>query len=158
MQRSRTHAAAASTADEIAAFTAASRDLVGVALRSIAPEDLTVPQFRLLLVLHEKGTASSSNVARALGLAPSSVTRMADRLVEAGQVARGASPEHRGVVTLSLTTAGNAVVDRVLERRRTELAAVLDCLSPELRAACAEGLRAVHDLLGGDSSIAPVLL
>jgi DNA-binding MarR family transcriptional regulator len=143
---------------EVDAFAAATRDLVGVALRSIAPEGVTVPQFRLLLVLHEQGRTSSSAVARTLGLAPSSVTRLADRLVVAGLAERGGVPEHRGVVTLSLRPAGTLLVLRVLQRRVDELAAVLDCLEPGLRTAAAEALRTVHDLLGANQAIGPVVL
>ena len=91
---------------EVDIFVAVTRDLVGVALRSIAPESISVPQFRLLLTLHEQGRLPSAQVARTLEIAPSSVTRLADRLVAAGLVDRGGIPEHRGVVALSLRPAG----------------------------------------------------
>lgn len=143
---------------EVDAFVAVTRDLVGVALRSVAPEGISVPQFRLLLVLHEQGRASSAHVARTLGLAPSSVTRLADRLVVAGLVERVGVPEHRGVVALSLLPAGSELVLRVLQRRFDELAAVLDCLEPALRAAAAAALRTVHDLVGENQAIGPAVL
>lgn len=146
------------TSSEVGAFVAVTSDLVGVALRSIAPEDVTVPQFRLLLALHEQGRSPSAQVARSLDLAPSSVTRLADRLVTAGLIERGSVPEHRGVVALSLRPAGSALVERVLQRRVDELSAVLDCLSPRARAAAAEALRTVHDLLGEDRAIGSVVL
>lgn len=143
---------------EVDAFAAATRDLVGVALRSIAPEGVTTPQFRLLLALHEHDAVPSAQMARTLGLAASSITRLADRLVASGLVRRGGVPEHRGVVTLSLTGAGKELVGRVIHRRHTELSGVLDCLTPQTRAAAAEALRAIHELLGQDESIGQVLL
>ncbi len=143
---------------ELGAFVAATRDLAGVALRSVGPEDVTVPQFRLVLALHERGPVSSAEVARTLALAPSSVTRLADRLVARGLIARGGVPEHRGVVELSLTPSGDELVHRVIGRREAELAGVLDCLTPEARAAAAEALWAIHDLLGRDESIGSVVL
>lgn len=154
MQRSATNA----SPTEVDAFVAIASDLVGVALRSIAPEDVTVPQFRLLLALHKQGPVSSAQMARTLELAPSSVTRLADRLVVSGLIERGGIPEHRGVVTLSLLPAGSALVDRVLQRRIDELSAVLDCLAPSVRAGGAEALRTVHDLLGENRSIGSVVL
>ena len=65
--------------------------LAGVALRSLDVLDsaVTLPQFRLLAVLADLGPAPSGRAARALGLDPSTVTRLADRMVAAGHVARG---------------------------------------------------------------------
>src|ERR1700683_4099809 len=84
---------------------AAPRVLAGVALRSLDVLDaaVTLPQFRLLAVLADLGPVPSGQAARALGLDPSTVSRLADRMVGAGHVARGTDPHHRGVVTLELT-------------------------------------------------------
>src|SRR5690349_17528884 len=41
--------------DELSAFEVATRDLVGVALRSVEQLEISLPQFRLLLVLQERG-------------------------------------------------------------------------------------------------------
>ena len=82
--------------------------LTGVALRSLDVLDgvVTLAQFRLLAVLADLGRARSAQVARALGLDASTVTRLADRLVAAGHVIRGSDPAHRSVVTLELTASG----------------------------------------------------
>ena len=66
--------------EDLRAFEVAIRDLVGVALRSIEGGDVevTLPQLRLLMVLSEEGTVSSSQAARALGVAASTVTRLAE--------------------------------------------------------------------------------
>ena len=142
---------------EVDVFVAVTRDLVGVALRSIAPEGVTVPQFRVLLVLHDQGQSPSAQVARMLGLVPSSVTRLASRLVTAGLVERSPVPQHRGVVALSLQPAGTRLVLRVMQRRVDELTAVLACLPAQARASAAETLRDVHDLLGKNEAIGPML-
>ena len=90
------------------ALQAATRMLAGVALRSLEALDsaVTLPQFRLLAVLADLGPVPSGQAARTLGLDPSTVTRLADRMVAAGHVARGTAPQHRGVVTLTLTPSG----------------------------------------------------
>ena len=142
---------------EVDAFVAVTRDLVGVALRSIAPEGVTVTQFRVLLVLHDQGQSPSAQVARMLGVVPSSVTRLASRLVTAGLVERSPVPQHRGVVALSLQPAGTRLVLRVMQRRVDELTAVLACLPAQARASAAETLRDVHDLLGKNEAIGPML-
>jgi DNA-binding MarR family transcriptional regulator len=49
---------------------------------------------------------------------PSTVTRLADRLVAAGHVMRGSDPGNRAVVTLELTDSGRNLVARVVSWRR----------------------------------------
>jgi DNA-binding MarR family transcriptional regulator len=144
-------------AGEVEAFQAAARDLVGVALRSLETLDgeVTLPQFRLLLTVADLGRASSSQVARALGLGPSSVTRLADRLHASGHLVRGTDAAHRGVVTLELSERGRQVVTQVLAWRQHELERLLGLLPPEQRAATAAGLRAFHQAVGDTYTAGP---
>jgi DNA-binding MarR family transcriptional regulator len=132
------------------AFEVATRDLVGVALRSLDALDCeaTLPQFRLLLVLHDNGRSTCTQVAQAMGVAGSSVTRLAERLNASGHIARGADPANRSIVTLGLTAKGRGLVTQVNAARTRELSRVLDRIDPTARAACADGLRQLHDALG----------
>jgi len=111
---------------------AATRMLAGVALRSldVLGDEVSLPQFRLLVLLGDLGRTRSTQVARALGLDRSSVTRLADRLVAAGHVVRGGHPHNSKLVTLDLTDTGRALVIRVVEWRRRELARILGLLEP----------------------------
>lgn len=138
--------------DELSAFEVATRDLVGVALRSVDQLEVSLPQFRLLLVLHERGTSTSSECAQALGVVGSTVTRLADRLDASGHLTRGSDPTNRSVVTLELTSHGRKLVRQVSTRRRRELSRVLDRLDPAERAACASVLRSFHELLAADDA------
>jgi DNA-binding MarR family transcriptional regulator len=133
--------------DELVAFEVAARDLVGLALRSVEHQGVSLPQFRLLLVLDELGRTSSSRCAHTLGVAASSVTRVADRLHASGHLERRVDPSNRSVVTLELTDSGRRVVQEVTTHRRRELAAVLDRLDAADRSACAAVLRTLHELL-----------
>lgn len=135
------------TADELVAFEAATRDLVGLALRSIERLDVSLPQFRLLLVLHELGRSSSTQCAQSLGVAGSSVTRLADRLHASGHLVRGADPGNRSLVTLELTDAGHRAVQQATSRRRRDLSHVLDRLDPAERARCVATLEKLHEML-----------
>src|ERR1700744_5992590 len=121
---------------------AATRVLAGVALRSLDVLDsaVTLPQFRLLAVLADLGPAPSGRAARALGLDPSTITRLADRMVAAGHVARGTSPRHRGVVTLALTPSGRDLVAAADTWRRRELAQIMSRLTPAEQAAVTASL------------------
>ena len=115
--------ASATFADELRAFQTATRDLVGIALRSleVAAPMVSLPQMRLLLALEESDRTPSARLAESLGVAASSVTRMADRLVAAGYVRRGGDPYNRSVVTLELSASGRRVGARSIHlngRRR----------------------------------------
>jgi DNA-binding MarR family transcriptional regulator len=132
---------------ELQTFETATRDLVGLALRSVDHLEVSLPQFRLLLVLHELGPVSSTQCAEALGVVASSVTRLADRLHASGHLVRGSDPRHRSIVTLQLTDEGRQVVQKVVARRQRELRQVLDQLEPEERSACAAALEALHRAL-----------
>ena len=141
---------AAPTDREIQAFQRAARDLIGVALHSVqaAGEGVSLAQMRVLVALRDLGRCPSSKVAVALGLGPSSITRLADRLASSGHVERGAAANHRGVVTLELTAAGRELVEAVLEWRRQELDRILSRIDPAQRALTAQGLERFHEVVG----------
>ena len=126
------------------------RVLVGVALRSIEVpgEAVSLPQFRLLAVLADLGPTRSGRVARALDLEPSTITRLADRLVASGHVARQSDPLHRGVVTLTLTEQGTELVQQVARWRKEELGRIATRLAPEDRVIATRTLRRMVDAAG----------
>jgi DNA-binding MarR family transcriptional regulator len=134
----------------IETLQAATRVLAGVALRSVDVLDgaVTLPQFRMLAVLAELGRARSVQVARALGLEASTVTRLADRMVAAGHVTRGRDPGHRGVVTLELTASGQDLVRQVAAWREQELSRIFRQLPPAARAQVTTVLRQLVEAAG----------
>jgi len=129
---------------------AATSVLAGVALRSldVLAGAVTLPQFRVLAVLADLGSARSGQVARALGLEASTMTRLADRLVGSGYIVRGSDPGHRGVVTLTLTQAGWELVTRVRDQRHHELTRILTSLAPDDRSTAVRALRLLVEAAG----------
>ena len=127
---------------EIRAFHDAGRDLIGIALRSldVVGGGLSLPKFRMLLVLSELGRVPSVRVAEELGVNASSVSRLADRMVEEGFVNRGTDDHSRSVVTLELSDEGWRLVDRVVAWRHDELGRLLAGIDPELRASATTAL------------------
>ncbi|GLP75210.1 transcriptional regulator [Mycobacterium antarcticum] len=144
------HGTTKTTVEELVSFEVATRDLVGVALRSVDEVGVSLPQARLLLVLAQLGRSTSTECANALGVVGSSVTRLADRLHATGHLVRGADPGNRSVVTLELTTKGRKLVRQVTTRRRRELSRVLDQINPAERAVCATVLRILHERFSED--------
>ncbi|HEX5293533.1 MAG TPA: MarR family winged helix-turn-helix transcriptional regulator [Streptosporangiaceae bacterium] len=144
-------------ADAIEAMQAATRVLAGVALRSVdaLAGAVTLAQYRMLAVLAGTGPARSARVAEALGLEPSTVTRLADRLVAAGHVARGADPGHRSVVTLALTASGRRIVRTADTARRDELSRIFNRMSPADREHLAGALRGLVAAAGEGYGMVP---
>ncbi|MGH3275698.1 MAG: MarR family winged helix-turn-helix transcriptional regulator [Streptosporangiaceae bacterium] len=130
----------------------ATRVLVGVALRSleVLAGAVTLPQYRMLATLADLGPSRSVQVARALGLEASTVTRLADRLVAAGHVRRGVELGHRGVVTLELTSTGQHLVDQVTAWRHEELARILGQLPVDGGAQVTTALRHLAEAAGDE--------
>lgn len=113
----------------------ASRALVGVAARALAAQDLDVslPQFRVLVVLAGGGALPSSTLADQLGVSPSTITRMIDRLVSKDLVARLAAPQDRRQVHVTLTTSGQQLMQQVTRHRRAAIEQILRRMpTPEL--------------------------
>ena len=118
----------------------ASRALLGVIARSLAPvmDTVTLPQFRVLVVLSNFGPLRMGELAQHVGANQSSFSRFADRMVAGGLIARSASPDNRREVIISLTEDGAQVYAEVTGARKREIAVVLEKLSePDLDAVLA---------------------
>jgi DNA-binding MarR family transcriptional regulator len=117
------------------AVLTASRALMGVAVRSIAivEDDLTLVQYRALVLLATRGEQKPSDLAEALGVRPSTGTRLCDRLVTKGFVHRAPSRESRRQITLTVTPAGRALVRAVTARRRKEVIRIVERLPDDER-------------------------
>lgn len=113
----------------------ASRAFVAITARSMgAIGDLTLPQFRALVVLASHGPSTSSDLAAALSVHASTVTRMVDRLAGKGLVERS-TPGDRREVVVTVTGAALEIIDAVSEARRSELATVMSRIPSGRRAA-----------------------
>ena len=140
-------ASSKSTNRELVAFEVATRDLVGVALRSVTDLEVSLPQFRLLWVLDEMGEVGATRCAEELGVAGSSVTRLVDRLHASGHLDRRSDPANRSAVVLALTGVGREVVEQVKQRRRDELTTALARLSRDERERCVAALERLHEVI-----------
>lgn len=115
-----------------AALTA-SRALMGVVARSVAGalEVVTLPQFRVLVVLDNLGSVRMGVLGEAIGARPSTLSRAVDRIVEGGWVKRTAGPASRREIFIELTPSGQDLVTHALEQRRDNIAQILAALSPD---------------------------
>lgn len=108
----------------------ASRALLGIVARSVASalEVVTLPQFRVLVLLSTGGPTRVGTLAEQVGAVPSTFSRSVDRMVAGGWVERSLREGNRREIILDLTSDGRRLVDSVTERRRREIRAVLDTM------------------------------
>lgn len=133
--------------DDVTAVTsavlAASRLLVAVSLRSLAAAEqrVTLPQFRLLVLLDGRGETNLVTLADRLAVNSSTALRMVDRLASRGLVTRRVNPESRREVLLRLTDTGRRIVDEVTARRQEEIATIVARMPARARSGLVRAMR-----------------
>jgi DNA-binding MarR family transcriptional regulator len=117
------------------ALLTASRLLVAVSAHSIATvdENITIPQFRTLVILSNRGPVNLATLAGLLGVKPSAAGQMVDRLVAAGFIDRLPHAASRRELLAALTQRGRKVVRQVTAHRRAEIASIVGKMSPPER-------------------------
>jgi DNA-binding MarR family transcriptional regulator len=119
----------ASPADQpmLDALMALSRAVVGMTTRSLnqVGADVTLTQYRSLVVLASRGPQRTTELAAELGIQPSTATRLCDRLLARGFVRRQPGETDRRVVLVVLTDAGRSLVGQAMSGRRELLTGLL---------------------------------
>ncbi|MGB8197227.1 MAG: MarR family transcriptional regulator [Acidimicrobiales bacterium] len=111
----------------IDAVLLASRALVAVAARSLSDvaDEVTLAQYRTLVVLASLGPQSLAGLADAVRVTPATATRMCDRLVRKKLIVRRTERGDRRQLRVGLTDTGRDLVKSVSERRRREIKRIL---------------------------------
>jgi DNA-binding MarR family transcriptional regulator len=136
--------------DAADAAVTASRALLGVVARSLseALELVTLPQFRVMVILATAGPLRMGVLAARANTLPSTFSRSIDRMVNGDWVQRSVSPDSRREVLIELTPRGHHLVAHVTERRRNEIAQILGRLAPDDRRAVGEAFAAFAHAAG----------
>jgi DNA-binding MarR family transcriptional regulator len=103
---------------------------------------LTPAQLRSLFLIANKGSTNFRKLAEALGVTPSNVTGIVDRLVGQGLVSRTQNPEDRREMTLQATDKGKALVSNLKEAGIKRVTQILSLLSSQELSALVQGLSA----------------
>jgi long-chain acyl-CoA synthetase len=96
---------------------------------AVAEADLSIPQYRMLILLAD-GSAAASELASKLDVSPPSVTALIDGLVARGLVQRRPAPADRRRVDHLLTAKGQAVLHDADRAAAAQLAAVAAAAPP----------------------------
>jgi DNA-binding MarR family transcriptional regulator len=97
-------------------------------------------QLRALLIVDQTGAVNLTTLARMLGASTSATSKLCDRLVAAGLLARRQAVASRREITLRSTESGQRVARWVRDQRRAALNGTLAALSPEGRRDLTRGL------------------
>lgn len=147
---------------------ATSRLVTAVVARTFrtVDESISVPQLRVLVMLHYRAPLNLMAIAEGLAVNASNASRTCDRLVAAGLVTRQEAAEDRRHVSLSLSERGTQVVEALMADREAILDDVIGRLSPAQQKRLAAGLDAflvaaadagLHPGAGGQYSLIPWL-
>lgn len=139
--------------DVIEALLLAGRAMVALAGRTLAEVDgeVTLTQSRTLIVLASRGPQRITDIAADLGVAPSTATRMCDRLARKGLIRRHRTATDRREVRMSLTRSGEDLVRKLSQSRRDELARYVDSIPPDAYPHLVQALRS----FGGEAGELP---
>ena len=129
---------------DLEALTSTTRVLTAVLAASLANLDQTVtlPQWRVLVMISTRGALNLSAVADGLGVNASNASRACDRLVTAGLLAREEDPRDRRNVVLTLSPAGKKVLDHVSRQRGRVLDRIVERMAPADQGMLAASLNA----------------
>ncbi|GAA2748536.1 MarR family winged helix-turn-helix transcriptional regulator [Amnibacterium kyonggiense] len=128
----------------------ASRAMLGIVARSVAPalEQVSLPHFRVLVLLETSGPMRVGALAQRLGIVASTFSRSLDRLEAGGWVRRAASEESRRERIVTITAAGSELVRTVTSARAAELDRVLAEVATEDRVVLEHAFEAFADAAG----------
>jgi DNA-binding MarR family transcriptional regulator len=119
---------------EADALLAACRVLVAISAQSIAAvEDVAdLTQVRALVVVASRGSVSLGELSEAAHIHLTRASRLCDRLVMKGLLNRADDPANRRQLVLTLTPAGQDVVDEVMRRRREAIQPILERMGAQM--------------------------
>jgi DNA-binding MarR family transcriptional regulator len=132
------------------AVLTASRALVAVAARSLvaAEDQISLAQYRVLVVLASQGSQRLADLADALGVTPSTATRVCDRLVVKRLIRRQRATGDRREIRVGLSESGRNLVHEVTRRRREEIRRLVAAMPAAARSEVVSGLRALAEAAG----------
>lgn len=149
------HATSAETPPEADVAAMAAHLRVGVTrlarlLRRLGDTGLSPSQISALTSIERHGPLTLGALADHERVAPPSITKVVEKLVEAGLVVRVPDPVDRRVTRVSATPAGHALLDEVRARKDLWLASRLADLDPDRRDRLAEALDVIDGLTAWD--------
>lgn len=124
--------------------------MLGVIARSMSDvlDVVTLPHFRVMVVLMRSGSIRIGALAEMVGAVPSTFSRTIDRMASAGWVSRTENPGSRREILVSLSPHGHQMVTHVTEQRRREISSILATLSERQQLEIASAMELFSEAAG----------
>ena len=113
---------------------------------------LTIAESRCLFTIRRLGAPAFGEVADALGLDPGYVSRLVSRLERAGRVRRVPDDADRRRRVVTLTPAGDALLEEVERRSNRRMDALTQHLGSRQRKELLEAMDTIRRLLDGEAA------
>lgn len=108
--------------------------------------ELTLTQVGVLRTLYREGAQSAGRLGHAVGLSPTSVTRLVDRLERRGLVSRHRDGEDRRLVEIRLEPPGEAVLIQAKVMRGSAVHRAVESMTEQERRRLTTSLRRLVEL------------
>lgn len=109
------------------------REFVKYQINEFHKLKVTLPQFFVLESLYRSGECKMSDIAKYINVTTAAMTGVVERLVRDGYVVRTSDDKDRRIVMVKLTPKGNAVLMRVMRKRKEAFVKVFGMISQEER-------------------------
>jgi DNA-binding MarR family transcriptional regulator len=111
-------------------------------LRTHRGAGLTIPQFRVLALLHGE-EKTNKDLAESIGLSVAAMSRLVQTLVDEGWLEKSAGKNDRRELRIRLSPQGRKSFEKIRTKARQGLATRLEALSPSDRKLLEQGFRAL---------------
>lgn len=124
-----------------AELLATSRALFAMTARSLSEltEQVTIQQFRILVLLSEEGPCRIGDIADDIGVSPSTATRSVGRILQQGWIEKRPDLGSQRETYVALTAAGRSLVDGVMASRIGQIRVILADMTDAQRASALHG-------------------
>ncbi len=122
------------------------RELLPTVPKDLLALDVTMPQTKILLLLHVTGPRRMSDLASELGVSLPAATSLVDRLVDKGYVIRETRQDDRRVVVCHLSEAGQKAIGLIWQSARKRSHELLESMAIAKLQMLNEALGAMHDI------------
>jgi DNA-binding MarR family transcriptional regulator len=136
----------------------ASTASLGVVIRSLAPalEQVTLQQYRVLALLVTRGPLRASDLAAELGVLPSGVSRIVNRLVRSNYVQRRANQRSGREILIAARAKATHLVENVLVRRQSIFKQTFQYLSADERDVVRRAAQILIDAVAANGPLPPI--
>ncbi|MBU8918448.1 MarR family transcriptional regulator [Bacillus sp. FJAT-29953] len=111
----------------------------------IAKNNLGITEFSVLEVLYQKGKQTIQQIGNCILISSGSMTYVIDKLEKRGLLCRNACPDDRRVIHVTLTDAGNGLMDEIMPKYHEFVNSMFDSLNSDEEETLVRLLKKVRD-------------